>query len=235
MSWRCPWLWPVSSPAAAPPVRSPGFPATGPGKRRRSRDWPGASPGCRRRPIPVAAAAAGATLSSATRRSKSATTWLGGVLAAGGLTEQFHHLLPAAIVVTHHQHRGDGLDCSTRRSAESLPAALTRIRSGASAGHGFGIGFADVQPFHVTLPGDRAPLPQEALVIGESVVGRGGTAGHHGAPMASRAPVRVTLVETIRCGLAGRVTWLPSVLICRGQSAARAGRPAPGSRGPGWV
>ena len=112
------------------------------------------------------------------------------------------------------------LSCSTSRSAESLPAALTRIRSGASAATASALASPMYSRFTsrclATAPHwRRKPWSSANLLLGEVA-----PLATTGAPMASREPVRVTLVETMRCGLAGRVTWLPSALICRGQSAA---------------
>ncbi|KJG60319.1 hypothetical protein UA70_11240, partial [Raoultella planticola] len=72
-------------------------------------------------------------------------------------------------------------------------------------GDGLGAGFADVQARELTFFRDGAPLTQKSPIVGYAVVRRGCTAGDDRRAIASKDPVRVTLVETMRSGLLSSV------------------------------
>jgi hypothetical protein len=72
-------------------------------------------------------------------------------------------------------------------------------------GHRFGARFADIQPRNLALFRDIAPLAQKALASATRLFGVVAPLATTGASIASREPVKVTLVETMRSGLLSSV------------------------------
>jgi hypothetical protein len=72
-------------------------------------------------------------------------------------------------------------------------------------GHRFGARFADVQPRNLALFRDIAPLAQKPCASATRLFGVVAPLATTGASIASREPVKVTLVETMRVGLLSSV------------------------------
>ena len=89
--------------------------------------------------------------------------------------------------------------------APNPPVALIKNQIRHLRGNGFGARFADIEPLQFAFFRHLCSTGVKALVIRDAVIRRGRPLAITGASIASSEPVRVTLVETIRCG------WLSSV------------------------